>query len=197
MSCRSECESDDDNAGVDDSTDNCRTVENGDQTDIDGDGIGDACSGGGSGLEPGWIYNASNSGTMVADLSRQADGPWPPHFNETWLDTCLNLDPCWQDGFDGPGYGREVVTEADVPFRLALVDGEGEVIQIASSHPSHGKHIASARYRPMIGVRQPNSYADGGSIHLRRFGIRILPARDFEYDSTHRDTEVTLLHSSF
>ncbi|HUF54308.1 MAG TPA: thrombospondin type 3 repeat-containing protein, partial [Dehalococcoidia bacterium] len=101
------CDSDDDNDGVIDAVDNCRTTPNPGQEDIDADGLGDACDD----SDGDGIFDANDNCVFVANVSQadlDGDGLGDACDSDIDGDTVPNvMDQCptMQEDLDGANDG--------------------------------------------------------------------------------------------
>ena len=106
---------DQDGDGIVDGTDNCPAAANTEQTDTDGDGLGDACDGDddNDGLPDSWELNYGLNPLSASDANTDADDDGLTNLQEYQLSTLPNNDDT--DG-DGLLDGQEVNLGSD-PFQ--------------------------------------------------------------------------------
>jgi hypothetical protein len=165
------CDTDDDNDGVADSSDNCSHTVNPDQADVDGDGIGDACS-----LTDELCElrcpQAEPEREVVVDLDRNA----PCAGRNTFP-----IPSCGFDGSPCPDWlpaDREIAVtlSGEVPFNFRVVDDEGRFVARSTTtgvREDGGAYVNQLTFRPRAGAfyRTPS----GDAVHTTRYRVVLEP----------------------
>ena len=176
------CDADDDADGIADASDNCPQTKNPNQVDGNGDGIGSACQGGD--VRP-WLQRRIAASMHLAasfpdlfdpDIERAGDG-------DVFTGTDMPLDICKRaicrkHGYVPGGYRMNVDFGADFPFRAAVIDGRGNVVDmIQPDELKKGQNRAytgTATVDPPAGAYVETDAVEGRPFQNKTYRVRVV-----------------------
>ncbi|MFW6057598.1 MAG: thrombospondin type 3 repeat-containing protein, partial [Persicimonas sp.] len=179
------CDLDIDGDGVPNPLDNCPRTKNARQIDSDEDGEGDACSD--SGFLP-WVHRrvdvhdelAANPPGVYGAIELEAEDE---HYEDIFagmevpIDVC-KVTSCRDTGFVPPGFRVDVTLEADFGFRVAVVNGSGEVVESLDPEQLRPGETSEFRgtlsFEPSAGSFFETDAVDGAPFQADTYKLRVV-----------------------